>query len=78
MNQHRYKLEKGSKKHHCPECSKRRFVRYIDTDTGEYLPHLYGRCDRESKCAYHLNPYKDGYGKAIREQEQGNITDWKP
>lgn len=78
MNQHRYKLEKGSKKHHCPECRKRRFVRYIDTDTSEYLPHLYGRCDRESKCAYHLNPYKDGYGKAIREQEQGNITDWKP
>ncbi len=26
---------------------------------------------------YHLNPYKDGYAKAIREQEHGNKTDWK-
>ncbi len=76
--EHRYKLEKGSKKHHCPECNERRFVRYIDTETGDYLPHTYGRCDRESKCSYHLNPYLDGYAKAISEQEQGNKTDWKP
>ena len=74
----RYIFEKGSKKHLCPECTKKRFVRYIDTDTGEHLPDQYGRCDRESKCGYFLNPYKDGYAKAIWEQEQGNKTDWKP
>ncbi len=67
---HRYSLEKGSKKHHCPNCNKRTFVRYIDTETGNYLPEQYGRCDRENKCTYHLNPYKDGYAKAIWEQEQ--------
>lgn len=76
--EHRYIFEKGSKKHHCPECTKKRFVRYIDTQTDEYLPEHYGRCDRESKCGYFLNPYLDGHTKAIWEQEQGNKTDWKP
>jgi len=76
--EHRYRFEKGSKKHRCPECTKKRFVRYIDTQSGEYLPEQYGRCDRESKCGYFLNPYIDGYAKAIWGQEQGNKTDWKP
>lgn len=75
---HRYKFEKGSKKHLCPACNKKRFVRYIDTETSEYLPEHYGRCDRESNCGYYLNPYTDGYAKAIWEQEQGNKTSWKP
>lgn len=74
----RFILEKGSKKHHCPDCKKIRYVRYIDIETGEYLPEQYGRCDRESKCNYHENPYKDGYAKAIWKQEQGYKTDWKP
>jgi len=82
MDKYRYSLEKGSKKHHCPNCEKKRFVRYIDTQTGEYLPEQYGRCDRESKCGYLLNPYSDGYAKAVWEQEQGNRSElpnnWKP
>jgi len=77
--EHRYILEKGSKKHHCPECTKKRFVRYIDTETGNYLPDQYGRCDRESNCSYHLNPYQDGYAKMIRKQERGEYSgNWKP
>jgi hypothetical protein len=79
---HRYSLEKGSKKHHCPDCGKKRFVRFVDIETGEYLPEQYGRCDRESNCSYHLNPYLDGYAKAIQEQERGNRSgfpnNWKP
>ena len=67
---HRYTLEKGSKKHLCPECGKKRFVRYMDIQSSDYLPEQYGRCDRESKCLYHLNPYLDGYAKMIWEQEQ--------
>ncbi len=82
MDKHRYSLEKGSKKHHCPECNKKTFVLYIDTETGDYLPEQYGRCDRESKCSYHLNPYLDGYAKAIQEKEKGNRSEfpnnWKP
>ncbi|MBS1548915.1 MAG: hypothetical protein JSS94_03485 [Bacteroidetes bacterium] len=80
--EHRYQLEKGSKKHHCPQCNKKTFVKYIDTETDDYLPEHYGRCDRESKCNYHLNPYADGYSKAIWEQEHGNRSElpksWKP
>ena len=80
--EHRYKLEKGSQKYLCPNCRRKRFVRYIDIVTDDYLPEQYGRCDRESKCNYHLNPYTDGYAKMIWKQEQGNRTDipnnWKP
>lgn len=78
--EYQYILEKGSKKHHCPECAKKHFVLYIDTVTGEYLPNHFGRCDRENKCGYHLNPYTDGYVKAIKEQESGkrDFKRWKP
>lgn len=82
MKEYRYILEIGSKKYHCPDCNEKAFVLYIDTETGNYLPEQYGRCDRESNCSYHLNPYLDGYAKAIWEQEQGNRLElpnnWKP
>ena len=79
--QHRYSLEKGSKKHHCPDCNKKTFVLYIDTETGDYLPEQFGRCDREGKCSFHLNPYLDGYTKVLQEQEMDNRSElpnnWK-
>lgn len=71
MNDYRFILEKGSKKHRCPHCNKKTFVRYIDTNTSDYLPYDYGRCDRESKCSYHLNPYNNCYAKEIEQQENG-------
>ena len=78
---HRYSLEKGSKKHHCPDCGKKRFVRFVDIETGEYLPGQYGRCDKGDG-HYFVNPYSDGYAKAVWEQEQGNRSElpnnWKP
>jgi hypothetical protein len=81
-NQFRYSLQKGGKKHRCPSCNQKTFVRYIDSETGNNLPEQYGRCDRESKCAYHLNPYSDGYVKSILAQERGNNSElpnnWKP
>jgi hypothetical protein len=81
-NEYRYIFEKGSRKHICPECGKKRFVRYVDSKTGEYLPEQYGRCDREANCGYHLNPYQDGYSKMIWGRENGNSTviptRWKP
>ncbi|MFZ6664860.1 DUF6371 domain-containing protein [Peijinzhouia sedimentorum] len=81
MTEYRYILEKGSKKHLCPYCNKKTLVRYIDTETNKYLPDQYGRCDRESKCSLHLNPYLDGYVKEIQGQVQGDhskfTTKWK-
>ena len=57
---YRYELVKGGKKESCPSCGKpRKFVRYKDSITGKLLPDKYGRCDREVKCSYHLNPYND-------------------
>lgn len=55
----RYNLEQGSRKHHCPGCGKKRFVRYVDSSTGEYLPERFGRCDREANCGHHLKPEKE-------------------
>ena len=90
MNDFRYILDKSSKKHSCPNCNKKTFVRYVDTATGSYLPLQYGRCDRESKCAYHLNPYSDGYAKTMQKKAEfqgipfngGNRSEfpnnWKP
>ncbi len=57
----RFKLLKGSKKNFCPLCNKKTLVNYFDFYKKEVLPSKYGRCDREVKCNYHLNPYKDGY-----------------
>jgi len=76
----RYILDKSSKKQYCPQCSKKRLVRYYDIKENDFLPEYYGRCDREVECRYHLNPYSDGYSKVIREQEQGKsskIPEWK-
>jgi len=76
--QYRYTLEKGSKKHRCPKCRKKRFVRFVDVETNNYLPVDYGRCDREANCSYHLNPYNDNYSKEVWQQEHAIKNSWKP
>ncbi len=70
MSQYRYSLEKGSKKHPCPRCGKREFVRFVDNETGQYLPDKYGRCERIINCKYFENPYKDGYAYAKIQKEK--------
>lgn len=59
----RYQLPKKAIKIDCPDCGpkhRKTLSLYVDTQTGEPLPEIYGRCDREDKCAYHLNPYEKG------------------
>jgi hypothetical protein len=53
---YKYNLDSTSKKFTCPSCSKKRLVRYIETESHNYLGEQYGRCDRESNCGYHLAP----------------------
>jgi rubredoxin len=60
MSEYRYILEpfKGLKtRYRCPNCGKdRKFARYIDTESGEQINTIVGRCDRESNCGYHYTP----------------------
>ncbi|MCK8521936.1 DUF6371 domain-containing protein [Aquimarina sp. D1M17] len=55
---YRYELDKSSKKYICPNCGKKRAVRYIDNETGNYLPIEFSRCDRETSCGYWRKPEK--------------------
>lgn len=69
---YRFKLERGSKKHICPQCNKKTFVRVIDNVENHYIPELYGRCDRAAKCGYSLNPYTDGFTKSFSNPNGSN------
>jgi len=56
MTQYKYYLDKSSKKFNCPQCNKKGFVKFIETETGHYAESQYGRCDREVKCGYMQYP----------------------
>jgi len=59
-------------KHECPGCKhKKVFVRYINTNTGEYLSEDTGRCDREAKCGYHKKP-KDYFFESRNSYQYGS------
>src|SRR5690606_35675407 len=78
MTRGRYILEPYnglSSRFRCPNCrSKGSFVRYIDTELNEYLPECYGKCNREVKCGYWKNPYKDRIWESdIEVMNKGNI-----
>lgn len=56
-----YKLESNEfsskRKFACPSCGKpRRFVKYVNTESKEYLDDDVGICDRIESCGYHKTP----------------------
>lgn len=60
MKEYNYILEpyNGTKtRFTCPNCgAKQSFVKYIISDTKEYLSDHVGRCNKEIKCGYHYKP----------------------
>lgn len=56
MREYKFILDRSSRKFICPACKRKRFVRFIDRQTGQYLQEIYGRCDREQNCGYFHKP----------------------
>jgi hypothetical protein len=71
----KYSLDNSSKKYVCPNCNKKTFVYYVDTETGNYLTDSFGRCDRESNCGYHKAPPKGKRAHLIAFLSLTDITD---
>lgn len=65
MDSFKYSLDKSSKKNICPNCNKKTFVYYVNTETGNNLTTDFGRCDREQNCNYHKAPPKGKRGYLI-------------
>jgi hypothetical protein len=65
METFKYKLDTSSKKFICPSCSKKTYVKYIESETGNYLTDDYGKCDREQNCNYRQSPPKGKRGYLI-------------
>lgn len=82
MNSYTYILEvyKGSKtRYACPNCKKDNvFVRYINTDTREYLDTVVGRCNREISCAYHYTPKQYFLDNHISNDSPNKYNQQKP
>ena len=58
MNNFRYTLQKyngPNNKWQCPNCLHKTLVRYIDSESDQYINDEVGRCDREVKCGYHFS-----------------------
>jgi len=56
METYKYTLDRSSKKFICPACNKKTFVKYIETETKNYIDAEFGKCDRQQNCNYHKAP----------------------
>lgn len=56
LSEHRFQLAKGSRKHRCPECKRKSFKLYLDTETEQPLDPAVGRCDHAESCGHHFAP----------------------
>lgn len=75
---YKYHLDKTVKKFICPACRQKRFVRYIDHDTGAYMPDEYGRCDRQESCGYHRWPIPERTETRAKNPTRRPAQSFKP
>ena len=68
------------KKFTCPNCNKKRFVRYYNTVEKNYLPETFGRCDRESSCGHFHPPNKETWKDFYSDNPEFSrpISNFKP
>jgi hypothetical protein len=67
-----YGLDNSPKKIFCSQCREKRAVGYVNTSTGERLPDVVARCDRENTCGYHYTPkqYFNDLGLKVNTQAE--------
>ena len=78
FSHYKYSLEKGSKKFVCPKCKRKKFVRYVNNETNEYLASDVGRCDAEVNCAYHKKPSSNTRSSTFVTQYKLQPIDYHP
>ena len=59
MTEYRYKLKNLRPPMRCPQCGRKSFSPYVDTQTGEIVAEDVGMCSHKVSCAYHKPPTKD-------------------
>lgn len=76
MEAYQYSLEKyKGKKYACPQCGQpKKFVRYIDTATGEQIADQVGRCERLDNCSYHFTPKQYFTENNIKNEKRPKFT----
>ncbi|GAB3877155.1 DUF6371 domain-containing protein [Hymenobacter segetis] len=66
----------------CPNCDRPHCFRpYVDTETGQLLPDIYGMCDHEVSCNYKLSPYSRPAGGGLSyatATERNDEPQWSP
>ena len=62
----------------CPKCGKKRYTRFVDNQTGQYLPYEFGRCERINSCGYMESPKNNinqiNNNKMTKEIEQKEVV----
>ena len=78
MQNYRYILEPYkslSDRYTCPNCQeKKKFTRYIDTQTNQQLGDHCGRCERSDSCGYHYAP--SDYFKENPDRKPKDFEKW--
>jgi hypothetical protein len=72
--QFKYTLRAGSKKDLCPQCNKKTYVPFIESESGDEINA--GRCDREQHCGYFKKPESNDFTIAPKFEAMEIKTDY--